>query len=58
MYDSFNNKLPYDQRNMEQAGRYQGVGQAAKVGLRKGSFVDGKALEKAGMKGKPPRKMN
>ena len=30
----------YDYRNMENAGKYRGVGQAGKVGLMNGSSID------------------
>lgn len=48
------NQLPYDQRNMEQAGQYNGPGLPTKYGKKKGT-MDGpnKAITSFGT---PPRK--
>lgn len=34
------NLLPYNTRNMEQVGIYQGSGKRGKVGTKKGTFTD------------------
>jgi hypothetical protein len=58
MENQFKDQLPYDYRNMEQAGKYRGVGQAGKVGIRKGTFTDTQSKEKRLKDEPPPRKMN
>jgi len=40
----------YDYRNMEDAGKYRGVGQAGKVGLRQSTSINAMPPEKGKMK--------
>jgi hypothetical protein len=52
------NPLPYDLRNMEQAGLEHGSGLPSTIGKKKGGFSDNAPKASALPKGKPPRKMN
>jgi hypothetical protein len=48
-------QLPYDKRNMEQAGTERGSGIRGKTGKKKGGFSDLAPSKKKDI-GKPPRK--
>ncbi len=50
-------ELPFNKRNMENAGIYHGSGLRGKTGLKKGGFSS-LASYSSKQIGKPPRKMN
>ena len=52
------NRLPYDYRNNENVGKYQGTGIPAQVARKDGGFSDYQKKENRLPKDKPPRKMN
>lgn len=51
-------ELPYDKRNMENAGIYRGSGLRGKTGKKKGGFSDLSPSKSKKRIGKPPSKMN
>jgi len=50
--------MPYDHRNADTAGKYRGVGEAGKVGLKKGGYTHTPATGRDLPRNPPPRKMN
>ncbi len=50
-------ELPYNSKNMENAGIYRGSGLRGKTGKKKGGYTDN-ALSSKKVIGKPPSKMN
>lgn len=50
--------MPYDDRNVDSAGKYRGIGQPGKVGMKKGTFTETPPSERLLPKNAPPRKMN
>lgn len=51
-------QLPYDKRNMENAGIERGSGLKGKTGKKKGGYSDLTPTKSKKQIGKPPRKMN
>jgi hypothetical protein len=56
--NQFSNQPAYDYRNLEDAGKFQGIGLPSKCGTKKGSYTDDSRKDYKLSKNKPPRKMN
>lgn len=57
MTDKYGN-YSYDNKGVDSAGQYHGIGVPGQVGMKKGGFSDNVRKESRIPKKNPPRKMN